>query len=57
LSLRKTNSEKYLLWSLLRFTEKIWPLIEKILSTEADEAGIDRYSSSGKCLEYFIKEY
>jgi hypothetical protein len=43
LNLRKTNSEKYLWWSLLRFAEKIWPLIEKILSTEADEAGIDRY--------------
>ena len=40
--LGKTNREKYLWWSLLRFTEKIWPLIEKIISTEADEAGIDR---------------
>jgi hypothetical protein len=31
------------IYSLLRFTEKIWPLVENILSTEADEAGIDRY--------------
>jgi len=53
LSLRKTNSEKYFWWSLLSFTEKIRPLIEKILSTEANEAGIVRYffakiASSGK---------
>ena len=27
----------------------------KNLSTEADEAGIDRYSSSGKCSEYWLK--
>ncbi len=38
---------------------KIWPLIEKILSTEADEAGIDRYffakiASSGKRSDYWL---
>jgi hypothetical protein len=61
LSLRKTNSEKYLWWSLLRFTEKIWPLIEKILYTEADEAGIDRYffakSQVLEKLRVLTKEY
>jgi hypothetical protein len=60
LSLRKTNSEKYLWWSLLLFTEKIWPLIENILSTEADEAGVARYffakiASSGKRSEYCLQ--
>jgi hypothetical protein len=39
LSLIKNDSENYLWWSLLRFSENIWPLIEKNLSTEADEAG------------------
>ena len=40
MSLRKTNSEKYLWWSLLLFTEKIWPLIVRAgLRAQAQDGG------------------